>query len=267
MKKNLLYAIMVLGVLGLLTSIYLINEHYSSDASVCDFNEVVSCSLVNSSVFSEILNVPIALFGALWFVILIFMAWKALKKNEVLSSLLLWNILGILFVVYLIIAEFILQALCPFCTIVHLITLITFLISFVLYRKNKKTSFAKSIKKWIALIVILNLIPLVIFNFPTGSKENHDVLAKCITEKGVNMYGSFRCGICAKTRAKFGDSFQYINEIECHPQGENSQTELCLSIGIEGTPTWILEPNGVEQKRNTGFLSIEELREFSGCTE
>ena len=69
------------------------------------------------------------------------------------------------------------------------------------------------------------------------------------------MYSSFRCGFCAKTRKMFGDSFQYINEIECHPQGENAQTDLCLQKGVENTPTWILEPNGEEVKRHTGFLS------------
>ena len=268
-RKNLLYVIIVLGVIGLLTSIYLTVEHYSSKASICDFNATVSCSLVNSSVFSEILNVPVALFGALWFVILISLAWKALKKDGVLiSGLLGWSILGILFVIYLIIVEIILQALCPFCTVVHVVIVITFVLALLLYRKSTKSSFdkiVKSAKKWLAVIIILNLIPLVVFNFPTGEKENYDALAKCITEKGVNMYGSFRCGVCAKTRARFGDSFQYINEIECHPQGENPQTELCLAKGLEGTPTWILEPNGVEEKRHQGFLSIEELREFSGC--
>ena len=79
------------------------------------------------------------------------------------------------------------------------------------------------------------------------------------------MYGSFRCGVCAKTRAMFDDSFQYINEIECHPQGENPQTERCIEKRIEGTPTWILEPEGKELKRHTGFLSVEELKEFAGC--
>ena len=268
-RKNLLYVIIVLGVIGLLTSIYLTVEHYSSKDSICDFNATVTCSLVNSSVFSEILNVPVALFGALWFVILISLAWKALKKDGVLiSGLLGWSILGILFVIYLIIVEIILQALCPFCTVVHVVIVITFVLALLLYRKSTKSSFdkiVKSAKKWLAVIIILNLIPLVVFNFPTGEKENYDALAQCITEKEVNMYGSFRCGVCAKTRARFGDSFQYINEIECHPQGENPQTELCLAKGLEGTPTWILEPNGVEEKRHQGFLSIEELREFSGC--
>ena len=79
------------------------------------------------------------------------------------------------------------------------------------------------------------------------------------------MYGSFRCGICAKTRAMFGDSFQYVNEIECHPQGKNSQTELCVQKSIDLTPTWIMESDGIEQKRQAGFMSIEELKAFSGC--
>ena len=81
------------------------------------------------------------------------------------------------------------------------------------------------------------------------------------------MYGSFRCGICAKTRNMFGDAFEHINEIECHPQGENSEWELCQEKALTGTPTWILEPNGEELKRKVGFLSIEELREFSECEQ
>ena len=123
----------------------------------------------------------------------------------------------------------------------------------------------KALKPWIVGIVIINLLPLIFYNFPRGPKENYDDDAKCFTEKGVSMYSSFRCGICAKTRTMFGDSFKYINEIECHPQGENPQIELCQSKDLKGTPTWVFEPNGIEQKRHTGFLNIKELREFSGC--
>ena len=79
------------------------------------------------------------------------------------------------------------------------------------------------------------------------------------------MYGSFKCGICAKTRSMFGDAFENIKEIECHPQGEDSEWELCQEKKISGTPTWILEPEGKEVKRETGFLSAEELKEFAGC--
>jgi uncharacterized membrane protein len=268
-KKILLRIIIALAVIGFFTSVYLAENHFADpgEGSFCDVSDTVSCSLVNSSTFSELFNVPVSIFGAIWFIFLIVIAWKAIKNKQLMPLLLGWNVLGIFSVVYLIIAEIILRALCPLCTIVHVIILLTLIMSLILYKRNKVKikNPSKILKPWIIAIIIVNIIPLIIFNVPTGEKENYDTLAQCITEKGVNMYGSFRCGVCAKTRAMFGDSFEYINEIECHPQGENPQTELCIEKELEGTPTWILEPNGEELKKYTGFLSIEELKEFSGC--
>ncbi len=272
-KRNvLLKIILVLSVLGLLVSLYLVQNHYApaAEGSFCDFTESVSCSLVNTSVYSMLLGVPVAIFGALWFVVLFFMALKSMKKD--LSQLLLgWNLLGLLFIIYFVIAEIILQAICPFCTVVHIIVLITLVLSIILFKEKKRKQkfsfkkFLKTAKPWIIGITIINLIPLILLNIPIGEQEDHTELAKCLTEKGVNMYGSFRCGICAKTREMFGDSFKHVNEIECHPQGENSEWELCQEKGISGTPTWILEPNGEEQDRYTGFLDTDELKEFAGC--
>ncbi|PIN73255.1 hypothetical protein COV20_03425 [Candidatus Woesearchaeota archaeon CG10_big_fil_rev_8_21_14_0_10_45_16] len=275
MKKNsILTAIIILSIVGLAVSGYLIENHYASptQGSVCDLGETISCSLVNTSVFSEIFHVPVALFGAIWFFILLGLSWKGRGKSPAyVTAILWWNILGILSVIYLISAEIILQSICPFCTIVHVIVLTTLTLSILLYKdQKKKVSLEKtieSLKTWVGLILILNLLPLLFFNISFSPDENHDALAKCLTEKGVVMYGSFRCGVCAKTREMFGESFQYVKEIECHPQGEDSETELCLSKNIEGTPTWVLEIDGVEQKRYAGFLTIDELKDFSGCTE
>jgi uncharacterized membrane protein len=268
--KVLSKVLVALALLGIITSVYLLMEHYSTGQSVCDINATISCSLVNSSVFSELLNVPVAIFGGLWFVVVILFSLKLStdKKGIFASALLGWSTLGILFVIYLIIAEVILKALCPFCTVVHVLTAIILVIAVSIYRKSKKPKhLIKSLKPWIIGIAIVNLIPLIIFNLPQAMQEDHSEVAKCITNKGVNMYGSFRCGVCAKTRNMFGDAFEFINEIECHPQGENARTEYCLEKNVKGTPTWILEPNGVEEKRFEGFMTIEEMREFSGCVE
>ena len=269
-EKNILKAIFVLSIVGIITSLYLLQNHYASTSSFCDLGEVASCSLVNASIYSELFNVPVALLGALWFIVLALMAWKALQKKEALTLLVGWNLLGLLSVIYLVIAEFLLRAICLLCTAVHVIILITLSLSIVLYRSQKrkpswKAAF-KAVKPWIIGIILINLIPLIYFNLPKGAEENHDALAQCLTEKGVHMYSSFRCAVCAKTRAMFGDSFQYVQEIECHPQGKNSQWQLCQDQAIGGTPTWIMEPDGQEVKRHTGFLSIEELKEFSGCS-
>lgn len=264
-NKILVYVILCLSLIGLITSLYLVKDHYSQISGACDFSTTVSCSIVNSSIFSEILNVPVAVFGAIWFILLAVIAWRCLRKKEYVWALLVWNLIGLLSVVYLVIAEIILRALCPFCTVVHLLVLTSLVISYLIYRRTGKPKpNLKKLKGLIALVIVVNLIPLILFNL--GSvREDHSELAKCLTNNGVYMYGSFRCGVCAKTRAMFGDAFQYINEIECHPQGKNSQTELCLRKNIEGTPTWILEPDGIEMKRHTGFLSTEELAEFGGC--
>ncbi|HLC75176.1 MAG TPA: vitamin K epoxide reductase family protein [Candidatus Nanoarchaeia archaeon] len=266
-KKRLLKSFIVLSLVGILISLYLVQNHYAppSQGSFCDLGETLSCSLVNTSVFSELFHVPVALLGALWFFSLIIFSWKALSDDKFIPVILGWSVVGVLSIVYFVIAEIILQAVCPLCTAVHVIVLFVFIASILLYKRSKVKLNLTKVSSWIVFVGIINIIPFILFNVG-GETENYDALAQCMTQKGVLMYGSFRCGICAKTRAMFGDSFQYIKEIECHPQGKNPQTELCLEKKIEGTPTWMLVENGVE-KRAVGFLSIDELRTFSGCTD
>ena len=97
------------------------------------------------------------------------------------------------------------------------------------------------------------------------SSANLDSFAQCLNEKGVKMYGSYICSACLATKKMFGSSFEYIEEIECHPKGPNPQTDLCLKKDIKKTPTWILEKDNQEIGRFAGFQSLEDLSEFSGC--
>lgn len=271
-KKWQLQLILFLSVAGFLISLYLVQNHYAgaTQGSVCDFGETISCSLVNTSIYSELWNVPVALLGVLWFIVAILLAWKGLKKPAVSVSLLVgWSVLGLLSVIYFVAVEIILKALCPFCTLIHVVVVVILLLSIYLYRKeNKPTAreLRRTALRWSSVVVVITALLLVLFNLSFGAEENYDEAAKCLTEKGVKMYSSFRCGVCAKTKNMFGDSFQYIAEIECHPQGPNTEFERCLQKQITGTPTWILEPGGQEVKRHTGFLSLEELEEFAGCT-
>ncbi|MDP7243807.1 MAG: hypothetical protein QF568_00520 [Flavobacteriales bacterium] len=93
-----------------------------------------------------------------------------------------------------------------------------------------------------------------------------DDFAKCLNENELRMYGQYTCGVCRKQRELFGSSFHYVGEIECHPEGENPQTQLCLEKDIMKTPTWILEKDGVEVDRLEGYQTLETLSEFSGCS-
>jgi len=242
MKKELgLKIIFILSIIGILVSLYLVQNHYNppSEGAFCDLSETASCSLVNTSIYSELLNVPIALFGVLWFAVLALASWKAKKNNgALLTGIGLWSALGFLFIIYTIIAEILLLAICPFCTILHVFIIIILIITIILLakeKKSKKKKLWKKLKPWVIGIVILFLIPIILFNLPR-EKEDFTDFAKCLDEKGVNMYGSFRCGVCAKTRKLFGEAFEFIKEIECHPLGKNPQTELCTQKKIRRTP-------------------------------
>ena len=268
MKKALYIILIIFSLIGIAASGYLTYNHYAVGESFCDVSTTVSCSLVNSSVYSELFNIPVAALGILWFVYLGLFSIKLLKKEDSAfkKGLLYLSYAGLGFVLYMILAEILLQALCPTCTFVHILVLIIFGISLYLNKGIKKQKDLKDkLGGYIFSAIVAFVLIFVLFNIPLNYGQNFDEVAQCITEKEVNMYGSFKCGSCAKVRNAFGDSFQYINEIECHPDGENSQWELCQEKKIEGTPTFIYEPNGQEEKRYKGFLSPENLAKFAGC--
>ena len=99
----------------------------------------------------------------------------------------------------------------------------------------------------------------------TQTTAQLDSFAQCLTQNDVMMYGSIQCSVCSSQKELFGSSFSYATYVECHPSGLNPQTELCLSKGIERTPTWTMESNGNVIKTAVGYQTIEELSEFSGC--
>jgi len=58
----------------------------------------------------------------------------------------------------------------------------------------------------------------------------------------------------------FGSSWQYLNYVECDPNGDNANPELCQEKGIEGYPTWII--NGMKY---SGEVQLSRLGELTGC--
>lgn len=112
-------------------------------------------------------------------------------------------------------------------------------------------------------VVIIILLSLGAYSL-TGNHVNnsslYDDFAKCISDRGMVLYGAYTCGHCNHQKDAFGDSFQYVNYVECDPRGENGNPELCLAAGIGAYPTWIFN-----DKHYLGFQSFERLSEISGC--
>jgi len=109
-------------------------------------------------------------------------------------------------------------------------------------------------------IVIAVGIGLIFFSQQNNKPGPLDTLAKCLSQKGVKMYGAWWCPHCQNQKKAFGSSWKYINYVEC-AIGQSGQTKECKDKKIEGYPTWIF-PDG---KRVTGEQDPQSLGLAVGC--
>jgi glutaredoxin len=85
-------------------------------------------------------------------------------------------------------------------------------------------------------------------------------LTRHLKKVNAKMYGAYWCPHCTRQKELFGASaIQYVNYIECDPQGKNAKPDLCKAANIKGYPTW-----EIKGKQYTGVQSLEELAKLSG---
>ena len=122
---SLRWPALVPAVLGLLASGYLTVEHFTSSTTfACPESATVNCQKVTTSSYSHLLGVPVALGGALYFVVMVVLvsppAWRVpgLARVRVVAAG-----LGVVAVLYLVWAELLrIDAICLWCTVVHVCT-------------------------------------------------------------------------------------------------------------------------------------------------
>ena len=116
----------LLAIAGLGISIYLTLVHYDSHVPlVCTDNSFINCGRVVTSPQSVILGLPLAVWGLIWFAVLVAAVWLRRDDRPWTRTLDLgWAIAGALSIVYFIYIElFIVGVLCMWCSIVHLLVL------------------------------------------------------------------------------------------------------------------------------------------------
>lgn len=119
------------SLLGLGVAGYLTFEHYTSSSSLaCSDNGVVNCLKVTTSSYSSVAGVPVAVLGLLFFVIMLALqlprAWQWPERWLRLTRV-GWSVVGLGAVLYLLSAElFSIDAICLWCTAVHVLTLVLF---------------------------------------------------------------------------------------------------------------------------------------------
>lgn len=136
-KKHVIVGLLILSLLGLATSSYLVYNHYypNLQGGICDITAAVSCNVVNSGIYSKFLGVPVALYGVVWFILSGLLSWKLWESKDIIPKLLWFNVGGLLFVFYFVYIEFLLSTICLFCTVVHVIIVLSLLLSILLYKR------------------------------------------------------------------------------------------------------------------------------------
>lgn len=125
-------ATLLLCLFGLGVSTYLTIAHFSPHALVCVSNGTINCEKVTTSPQSVIFGIPVAFLGLAYFVPMIALclpaAWRSSDRRIHLARLIL-SITGVGMIIYLIIAElFLVKAICLWCSAVHVITFVLFVI-------------------------------------------------------------------------------------------------------------------------------------------
>ena len=99
----------------------------------------------------------------------------------------------------------------------------------------------------------------------TESKPASIALAEHLTSGGAVMYSAYWCPHCHEQKELFGkQASDQLNVVECAPDGENNQADLCRSKGLEGFPSW--EINGSIDSGVKGLDTLAELSGYKGDT-
>ena len=133
----------ILSLAGLGVSIYLTIAHYNTAVTLaCPATSTINCEKVTTSPESIVFGIPVAVLGLAFYVFLAVVnsprawriTWPPLRWARVGSV-----VVGILFVLYLIYAElFSIRAICLWCTSVHVVTFVLFVL--LVFQASSRTS-------------------------------------------------------------------------------------------------------------------------------
>ena len=139
MKKHNLYAL-IAAIIGALDATYLAWIKFSHNEDLCAPG-IGDCFTVNTSRYSEVYGIPVAIFGlATYLAIIAILVYEPrvdfLKENGTLALFGI-SLVGVLYSAYLsYLEEFVLHAWCPYCVISAIVITIAFIVSIVRLRKE-----------------------------------------------------------------------------------------------------------------------------------
>jgi len=134
-----------------------------------------------------------------------------------------------------------------------------------LSKEREKVATAKPSPRWLWAGVVLSVVVVAwgayYFLYYRKPVSTLDGFAQCLKTKGAKMYGAWWCPHCADQKEMFGFAFQYVNYVECSPEGKRTVNDVCKQAGVKNFPTWQF----ADGSRTEGTEPLAVLRDKTGC--
>jgi len=253
----------VLAGLGLLVTGYLAwTSGIGGSPAFCA--EGSGCDVVQSSRYSTLFGLPVALWG---FGLYALIAWTAttLPPRVTRWRRLAWlSTLGLAISLYLTVTGWIaLDAWCAWCMTSQVIMLVLF--GLVMLKRPESAPGMPPLVFARNLVIVTGVSVAALGAWQNGLLQPPEnprlkALAEHLEATGARYYGAFWCPSCQDQRRLFGRSADRLPYVECSPNGRQGVVAFaCVSADISGYPTWII--NG---RRYQQVLSPDELARYSG---
>lgn len=138
MKQKIIFALIILSFLGLLDASYLTMTHYQNTAVFCTLEH--PCSIVLTSKFATLGTIPIALLGAIYYLLVLVYGIALLRtqKKTLIVQLVILTLIGFIVSISLfLIQAFTLHAFCLYCIFSEVISTLLLTFSLILLRLSR----------------------------------------------------------------------------------------------------------------------------------
>ena len=233
------------------------------------------CDRVLSSAWGSLLGQPLALYGFLAYAAVLVMAViplvtsaPALQAPARWGAFVLSTAMAVFSLVLVGVMALAIRDCCPFCILSALLSLSLLVLSLL---QGEWADRGQLLFRGILVVLVVGLIGLgwasvvgrpaevsgkgVPIPVTSTSNPSTMALAEKLTASGAVMYTAYWCPHCHEQKELFGkQATAKLKVIECAPDGQNSQAELCKTKDIQGYPTW--EING---KLDSGVKPLQKL--------